>query len=413
MQHRARSHRIRFAAAFVAVILMAAAMASGTARAQPSPYGVSETLLVDHGLALIETDALRLYHSEGVEAEARRLAQVMSAAVSWYRARLDWDQPLAVAVLGREDWEAMARIPYPVPFAEMFWDVVVMPDSIVGFPGFARWGFDPRALNEALTFHEIGHVMANRLGIRSGNHFVEELIANIFLAAYVRAERPDLAFILAGVPAGFDRNDAYRSLIDLDDLYAGVGLMNYAWFQFRLAVLADFMVANAPLEEIIVGLREAFPAEAWHRRETIPASLARLEVVVPGVSSLVADIIGDGMLPRVVPGVCAEPVEISGDANTLFVENRGTEAFLYRIPALLRDAIEIQLRIDGMLSEIGEDELQARAETAFAEAMDGIDSFEALPPGQITRHELAPGTLVETRTACVTMPDLDVRLVAE
>lgn len=58
-------------------------------------------------------------------------------------------------------------MPYPVPFAEILWDVVVMPDTIANCPSFDRWGFAPHPLNEALTLHELGHIVANRSGIRS------------------------------------------------------------------------------------------------------------------------------------------------------------------------------------------------------------------------------------------------------
>ena len=400
--------------ALVAALLAAVTLLSlQPAMAQPSPYGFGESALAGHGLPVVDTGTLRLYHSPSAGAGASQLAKTMSAAVDWYRGRLDWDREIAVAVLDRQDWEALSVVPYPVPYAQLLWDVVVMPDSIESFPGFDRWGFEPRALNEALTFHEIGHIAAHRLGIRSGNHFVEELIANIFLAAYVRAERPDLAFILAGVPAGFDAGMAHRRLVDLDDLYAGVGLMNYAWFQFRLAVLADYMVARAPLEDIVGGLRDAFPADTWHRRETIAASLARLEAIVPGVTSLAADLIGDGLLPRLLPGPCGQPAKMSGEPKTLFVENRTARDFKYRIPTLLRETIEIELRIDTMLSGIGEDEFESQVEATFAEVMTGDGSYETLAPGRIARHMLSPGTLVETRTGCATMPDHAARLVVE
>lgn len=103
-----------------------------------------------------------------------------------------------------------------------------MPDRIDSFPGFDKWDLDPIALNAALTLHEIGHNVAFQLGIVSGNPWVNELIANVFLAGYARAEEESFAVLLNGVPPRFAEAGVLTYLHELDVLYAAVGLENYA-----------------------------------------------------------------------------------------------------------------------------------------------------------------------------------------
>ena len=122
-------------------------------------------------------------------------------------------------------------------------------------------------LNADLTSHEIGHVIAWQTGIWSNSHWVNELVADIFLAGYLRAREPDDRGLLDGVPAGFDDAGKVTSLAELDLRYAGIGLENYAWFQFRLAALADFLVAGSDFAGLIEGLRAAFPKSEFFATE--------------------------------------------------------------------------------------------------------------------------------------------------
>jgi hypothetical protein len=96
-------------------------------------------------------------------------------------------------------------------------------------------GEEPNAKTpgEYITYHEAGHDFAYALKIRSGNSWVNELVVNMFMAAYIDAKRPDLKWALEGPEAhGMKQAPRYTSLRDLDYVYApGVGPQNYVWFQ--------------------------------------------------------------------------------------------------------------------------------------------------------------------------------------
>lgn len=314
----------------VLALLLTVLLAPPAPRAAPPPDGLSEPYLQQSGLPSFTVAGVRVYHSAGALEAARIYGGAIAAALAWYRAALSWDGEIAVAVLDAADWQAMVSLPYPVPHAERALNVVVMPDSVERFPGFAQWDLEAALLNEALTFHEVGHLISPDLGLATGNHWIDELTANLFLAAYVRAERPDLAALLAGVPPRFANPGPFDQLFDLDSFYAGGGLANYAWFQFRLAALADRMVQGRSFAAVIAALRQAFPADRADRRLTIPETLTRLEQVAPGATQLVADMGGVGLLPSLLPGACPERVPAAGRESLVFLDNRGTAPLGYR-----------------------------------------------------------------------------------
>ena len=349
--------------------LLLLALLPATARAAP-PAELSERLLVARGLPLLTLDGIRVYHSTSARAVAELYGAALAEALAWYRATLGWRGVVTAVVLDEADWGELVALPYPVPHAQRRWDLVVMPDSIARFPGFAAWDFDDRTLTLALTFHEVGHLIAPQLGLASGNHWVEELIANLFLAAYVLAERPDLAPILAGVPPRFANPGPFDQLFDLDSFYAGGGLENYAWFQFRLAALAGHLVEGRDFAAVIGAMRAAFPAERADRRLTVSRTLALLEPIAPGASPLLADMAGDGVLPALAPGACDASPPAGPATQTpalLLLDNRGAAPLGYRAS--------------------------------------GAPDFTTLPAGEVASLQGAAGTLVELRGGdCLTLP---------
>lgn len=349
---------------FLACLLLA--LLPQAARAAP-PERLDAAALAGHGLPLLTVDGIQVYHSAGAREQAERFGRAIAAALAWYRAELGWQGDLAVAVLDAGDWPALVWLPYPVPHAVRPTGLLVMPDSIASFPGFPAWDFDADGLNEALIFHEAGHLIAGELGLLPGNLWVDELVANLFLAAYVRAERPDLARILAGVPPRFANPGPFDQLFDLDSFYAAGGLENYAWFQFRLAALADAMLEGRDFAMVMQGMQAAFPAD---RRLTVARSLALVDAVSPGATALVADMAGDGVLPALAPKDCgaSQPVEgAAGPVGWLFFDNRGSAPLGYRTP--------------------------------------GDGRFTAVPAGEVTALQGAAGTLVELESGgCLTQP---------
>ncbi len=383
------------------------------AATEPSPLGLNERQLVERGMPVAVIDGTKVYHSASARAQAATYGQAIAAALAWHRAQLRWTGNLAVAVLDAEDWAELVMLPYPVPHAELNWNLVVMPDSIASFPGFDLWDFEAEALNVSLTFHEVGHIIANQLDIRSDNHWIEELVADLFLAAYVRGERGDLAAILAGVPPRFSNPGPYDQLADLDFFYAEVGLESYAWFQFRLAEAADRMLAGRRFADIVAGLRREFPKQRALRRETVGRTLEHLERIVPGATAALADMAGDGVLPRLSPRACAAVPAPGNEARTpatLIVENRtGVPARLW-----IEEVIAYNAALQAKLQNFGEDDdaLARIIEDAVAAALASEESATMVPPGGVEIIKAQSGAVIDLMDGtCLAFPAETSRLI--
>ncbi len=236
--------------------------------------------------------ALRLYYSPAAEDAAAAYAAELEAAVAWYRAQLGWSGPVTMAVLDKADFAKVTRIPYPSPHTETRTGLIIMADRIDEHPGFDQWDLEPMGLNTAFTFHEIGHVIARDLAIWSPNAWINELVANVFLAAYVRAERPQYGGFQRGLPPRFDSAGRYRRLDDFDDLYFSMGQLNYLWFQFQIARIADYLVSDGDFRAVVEGLRREFPMVVGRRRESVKKTFERLERIRPEVTAVAAGLAG-------------------------------------------------------------------------------------------------------------------------
>ena len=254
-----------------------------------------------------------------VEEGALRLQKSMETAHAWYRKQLHLqDVPVTVVILDKDLWERF-RVPGPFTMPVSY----LAPTGTVAIPAHTE---DPAGANagvagaEGVSFHELGHLFANQLKIWSGNQFVNELIAGIFLEAYVRAERPDLpllAPINAPFPAG--TSPRYTSLADLDYLYVdGLAAKNYFWFQHHLERLADFLVKDQSFPEVIEKLQAAFPAD-HQKHETIEEIDAHLEAIRPGFKKMAGPLGEPSTIIRIKPSACQEAPEKSGSSTAAFV----------------------------------------------------------------------------------------------
>lgn len=316
------------------------------------------------------SDGLDLHYSPAAGDEARDYAATLTRAVDWFRQQVDWTEPVVMAVLDADDYARVTPVPYPVPHAERATGLVVMPDSIAAFPGFDRWPFDAATLNADLTAHEIGHVIAWQTGIWSSSHWVNELVADVFLAGYLRALKPDDRGLLDGVPVGFEDAGKVTSLAELDLRYSGIGLENYAWFQFRLAALADHMVAGGDFPAVVEALRAAFPQEeafASSAEPTTAEALRRLEAIRPGVGALAADMAGPSALPLAATAACGPDPEPSDDDGMVVIENHGATPLKVNERQFVRGLVEIDVLFRTELEgEERETEIDRRTDAAMA-----------------------------------------------
>lgn len=352
-----------------------------------------------------------LYYSPGAEAEADRYAAALGEAVAWYRETIGWDGRFAMAVLDEADYERYAGQTYPVPYAEVVTGLVVMPDDISSFPGFDAWGLDAIDLNASLTLHEIGHAIAHDIGLWSSSHWVNELIANVFLAAYLRAERPDDRGLLDGVPPGFADAARTTNLVDLDDLYSGVGLDTYAWFQFRLAAMADFLVADREFKPLIAELTATFPAEEARNASVMPTpeeALRRLEAIAPGVSALAADLLGRPDVPETEAVACG-PDKADEATGAILVENHANQTLLIDTREEARWAVRLDLDDTGLTDAERDVEIDRLTDEALAT---GLYAWSIPPNHRRVFREHPSGTqLYIAGGNCVIVPNGVARFV--
>jgi len=244
------------------------------------------------GFDAIERNGLVLSYSDGANSEALYLASEVEAAIAWYRDVLGWNGSIAMAVLNEADYRRVTTLPYPTPHTESVTGFIVVADRVEAHPGFDLWDLDGRVVNTAWTFHEIGHVIARDLGIGSANLWINELIANVVMAGYIREERPALISYQSGMPPRFADANRFSTLDEFDQLYFAMGQRDYLWFHFHIAAIADFLVAGpGGLAAAIDGLRQQFPADAGRGREPVADTLLRLEAIRPGVADLAAPLV--------------------------------------------------------------------------------------------------------------------------
>jgi hypothetical protein len=227
--------------------------------------------------------AITLYYSRGAEREADIYGAEMAAAAMWFRSQLNWNEHLTIAVLDKADFGRITSIPYPSPHAETLTGLIIIADHVVEHPGFDRWDINEVAINCAWSFHEIGHVMARDLGIASGNAWINELAASTFMAAYIRAQRPQFAGFQSGMPPRFNSTGRVSRLTEFDTLYFSIGQWDYLWYHFHFARIADYLAGAGDLRTVADALRREFPAS--RRRETTAQTFERLERIRPGVTA--------------------------------------------------------------------------------------------------------------------------------
>jgi hypothetical protein len=288
-RHQRQGRDLSMRILFAGLLALACAIAPATAQV----LGSNAARVAALGLDRIDGDGVSLSYSDGAEAEARFYAREVEAAVKWYRETLDWSGSITMAVLNAADYRRTTLIPYPSPHAETRTRFIIIADHVETHPGFDLWDIDGRAINAAWTFHEMGHVIARDLGIASANLWVNELIASVIMAGYVRAERPQFAGFQSGMPPRFADAGHYETLAEFDQLYFDMGQFDYLWFHFHIARIADHMVSvPGGLSAVVDGLRREFPIEVGRGRETIAQTLVRLERIAPGVAELAAPLTG-------------------------------------------------------------------------------------------------------------------------
>jgi hypothetical protein len=263
---------------------------------------------------------------------ALRFQKSLEAAQSWYEKQLKVRVPIVLAVLDPETQGKISdRTLMPHNF---FWGMpgaaqglVVTPATATGPPSAVHPEF---LQHEPAAFHEVGHIIAYQLNIWSGNQFVNEIVAQTFAEAYMKAERPDLNWVLDNLRDGrttqaLQTAARYTSLADLDYLYTAMGEPNYVWFQQAgLGRLAYFLVTDQSFPAVIEKLQKAFPATEA-KQETIEVISRHLEGVRPGFLKEAGSLAGPTTIPSISPWACPELTK-GGGRSYLVVRNNTADS---------------------------------------------------------------------------------------
>lgn len=349
------------------------------------------------GVALVPVEApIPVLSSASAVAKARPYAAVIAEALDFFRRELGWEMKLSLVILDRADWAKVTEVPFPAPHVVTLSKVVVMPDSLAAYPGFERWGLPDELLNQGLTVHEIGHALVQTHALKwpKMTHTVDELLANVMMAGFIAAERPEFSFLLLGAPAGFSAPGS-QALSDLDYFYGGLGLETYAWHPFELARGAGVMARAKPIGTLMPELIAALGIPKDDLPETV---IAELERVVPGVKQAFGAFAPESMLPLASSGICAATLGVAGPGtrNLLAVENRSARVLRAR-NVVDEEAFLKSLREEGKSPENSPDLFQL--EPAL------------INPGEVWRTAAAAGQDIILDDSCVRMADGPLRFV--
>ncbi|MGD1095668.1 MAG: hypothetical protein ABSB35_27205 [Bryobacteraceae bacterium] len=256
-------------------------------------------------------------YSPPAKERALRYQAELQNAHTWFEEQLRIQVPMLLAVLDREEYQSLGGR-WALPYCHQLSNpgIVFLPSHLEELVGPEPEAKTP---GEYVTYHEAGHIFADRLKIEGGNPFVDELVANVFMAGYIRENRRDLEWVLEGPSADhFERTPRYTSLADLDYVYTDVGLENYVWFQYHLQRVAKFLLAGQEFPAVIKALQKEFPAAA--KQETLDRIIAHLDRIRPGVRETLGTLAGPTTLPRLAPSACMQPAS-GGAQSTIGVRN--------------------------------------------------------------------------------------------
>jgi len=250
---------------------------------------------------------VELMYSPSSEGRALRWQRSLAAGQDWFQKQLKLQVPVTLVVLNREDWKEVT--PQPLPMA-------LAPDRMIVFPEHVEdiWAGAPKELDvvvasEAGLFHHAGVLFADSYNLDS-NAFISDLFANIFLAGYVRAARPDMAFLLNGPFPGM-KTPRYTSGGDL--MYAGADMRpeNLFWLELQIQRLADFCVKRQSFASVVEKLRTAFPA-VHPRHVTIGDAMTRMEALFPGFRAAAGPLGDPPTMTPVRASACKDAAKTGG-----------------------------------------------------------------------------------------------------
>jgi hypothetical protein len=262
--------------------------------------------------------AIPVYYSVGAEARALKYQKAIIGCQKWYDQQVGKHVDVTLAVLNKADWEKVTDSGYPMPSNVGGWRSlppagVLVPARFEDYPNGADFTGDLDLLVQNIAFHELGHLYAHYIDMEVEDNFLAELYANIFMVAYVRAQRPDMIVFLQGPSPKLPR-ERYTSLEDLQYLAADVGLTNYGWFQFQIYRLADLLLKDKSLPKLLAELKETFNDPVQRPFKDVAA---KLKAMRPAIAKEMGDLWKPTTIPDAQPKPCKETASSGKDSDVV------------------------------------------------------------------------------------------------
>jgi len=259
-----------------------------------------------------------VYYSSGFEARALKYQKAVIACQQWYNQQVRKHVDITLAVLNKEDWEKVTDVPYPMPANVGGWRSLppaglLVPARFEDYPNSADFADNAELLVQNIAFHELGHLYVHYNGMEIDDNLLAELYANIFMAAYVRAQRPDMIPFLQG-PSPKLPPERYTSLEDVQYLGADVGFTNYGWFQFQIYRMGDLLLRDKPLRKLLAELKRTFNDPVQRPFKEVAT---KLEFVHPGIAKEMGDLWNRTTIPYATPKRCAEAGNSDKDSEVV------------------------------------------------------------------------------------------------
>lgn len=209
-------------------------------------------------------NGITTYYSNGTKERALRVRGLIGGAISYFKERSYGETPdLYLAVLNKSDWEqVIPMIPYGMPmvsedkpyvaFLPASDDNVITQIATYLVANFSESmkaklkaaGIDPdeaaKEFVDLVSLHELGHTYTFGIGVQAHLKWFHELSSTYFAYEYLTHKLPKDGQIWDLLLEGFREViiPTYHSLEDFEELYVGVGLVNFIWYHsmFQLRV---------------------------------------------------------------------------------------------------------------------------------------------------------------------------------
>jgi hypothetical protein len=216
--------------------------------------------------------------------------------------------PATLAVLDEADWAKVTNT--PIPHADSRSGTLFVPEHLERASTVRPPGLDYALAGEAVLLHEVGHLFFDKLSIQ-GSGFVNEMVPNLFMAAYIRAARSDLVFMLGG-PLASTPEPRYTSGADFIYLREYVGIDNYFWFQMHLQRLADFCLSKGSLSSVLAKIQAEFPGGRSYQLP-VDQTVRSLDRLFPGFVEAAGSLAAPSTIRLIQPASCPKVI-LGGEA---------------------------------------------------------------------------------------------------